>query len=90
MDPLSIIVLFGLVAFGGICGAALVSTLQVRPLQEEQRLERERLRNTEKAFAVHERVYRIHYQILTRRIEELTQRKAFAGSETPTVRPPAT
>lgn len=81
MDPLAIVVLFGLVAFGGICGAALLWALHARPLEKTVNSERERLREMDKAFAVHRNVYRIHYQILKREIDLLRSR--------PTVPPPA-
>lgn len=81
MDLAWVIALLGLMAFGGICGAGLLWHLHVRPLEK-------RMRKAEKCLAINDKVYQIHYGILSRQAALLDERLMSMARQMPTAPPP--
>lgn len=87
-DWLWVAALFGLVAFGGLCGAMLLWLIRGRPLEAQQRETERRLRHVEKCLAVNDAVYRIHYKHLRREQTIQDERILAMAREMPTCPPP--
>jgi len=81
-DWLWLVALFALVAFGGICGSALLWCLHVRPVEA-------RVRQLEKQVAVDGRAFCAQFKVHRERTEALDERLQYMAREMPTVPPPA-
>lgn len=82
MDAYSILIMLGLVLFGGLCAAALLYVLHIEPLEK-------RMRKAERCLAVNDAVYKIHYRLLIRQANLLDERMMAIAREMPTHPPPS-
>jgi hypothetical protein len=85
---LFVIYSIALVAFGGLCGSALLWCIHGRPLEAKQKSAETRLVKAEKCLAANDRVYQHHYGILSRQMQYLDERVMAMAREMPTRPPP--
>jgi hypothetical protein len=90
VDAMMLLVIYSLalVAFGGLCGSALLWCLHGRPLEAKQESTEARLAKAEKCLSINDRVYQIHYSIVYRQMRDLDERVMAMAREMPTRPPP--